>query len=209
MNKDLIWWNVDTQIDFVNSDGKLSVLGAEEIKPALLKLTVLAKENNIQVINTCDWHDENTEEISDKPDFITTFPEHCMQNTVGAEFVDETIPENPLIINHINGIVNKPDLQNYRNIILRKDKFDIFSGNSSSNKIVNMLKQKTFIVYGVAENVCVDFAVKGLIERGKEVYVVSDAIKGLPGIESPVNYWIQIGVKMISLKEVEELTKKN
>ena len=36
-----------------------------------------------------DEHDESTEEISDTPDFVNTFPEHCMKGTPGAETVSE------------------------------------------------------------------------------------------------------------------------
>ena len=68
-----------------------------------------------------------------------------------------------------------------------------------------MLTQKTFVVYGVAENVCVNFAVKGLLERGKEVYVVTDAIKGLPGIPACLEDWKNIGAKTVTSNEIESL----
>ena len=58
----------------------------------------LASENSIKVVNSADWHYPNSEELSMNPDFINTFPEHCMANTLGARFVSETNPENPLII---------------------------------------------------------------------------------------------------------------
>jgi nicotinamidase/pyrazinamidase len=33
--KDILFWNVDTQIDFMSTSGKLYAMGAEQIKPIL------------------------------------------------------------------------------------------------------------------------------------------------------------------------------
>ena len=40
----------------------------------LEKLTKYARAKGIQVVNTADWHTMASEEVSDKPDFKTTFP---------------------------------------------------------------------------------------------------------------------------------------
>ena len=208
MKINVIFWNIDTQIDFVMSHGKLPVPDAEKIIPSLKRLTEIAKENDIVVVNTCDWHNENTKEISESPDFINTFPEHCMENTSGACFITETNPENPYTINHGNETPYVPTMLEHRNIIIRKDKFDVFTGNGSTEKVLNALKPKRVIVYGVAENVCVNHAVIGLLKRGKEVYVVEEAIKGLPGIESPIERWKDDGAKIISLEEIDSIIKE-
>jgi nicotinamidase/pyrazinamidase len=206
MNKEILFWNVDTQIDFIDSKGKLPVPGAEEIKATLFRLTMFARNNRIQVVNTCDWHDENTEEISSEPDFVNTFPEHCMSHTRGALFISETTPNNPYVVDFMdNDVFNPSEASRYRNIIIRKDKFDVFEGNPETNDVLNSLPQNTVVVYGVAENVCVDFAVKGLLERGKEVYVISDAIKGLPGIDSPQESWKEAGAKIVKFEELDVL----
>ena len=44
----------------------------------------------------------------------------------------------------------------------------------------------TAIVYGVAGNVCVKYAVDGLREREFQVVVITDAVKDLPGIPDPL-----------------------
>ena len=97
---DCIFWNVDTQFDFVSPDGKLYVLGAELLKPNWKRLTQLAKSKSITVVNTADWHYSNSAELSSAPNFIKTFPPHCMANTEGAEYIDETTPENPLAVSY-------------------------------------------------------------------------------------------------------------
>ncbi len=74
----VLFWNVDTQVDFMKASGKLYVQDAETIEPVLAQLTSLAEKHNIIVVNSCDYHNENTLELSDTPDFVKTFPPHCM-----------------------------------------------------------------------------------------------------------------------------------
>jgi len=185
----IIFWNVDTQYDFMRSDGKLYVKNAEAIEGNLARLTNLAKEKNIQVVNTVDWHNEYSEEISDNPDFVKTFPRHCMQNTKGALFVPATDPEDPYIIDWSQASIDERMIKDNRNLVLYKDKFDIFTGSPYAEEIVRLLQPEKAIVYGVATNVCVDCAVKGLLERKVQVYVPTDAIKELPGSPMPYKSW--------------------
>ncbi len=211
-NKKTIFWNVDTQKDFMNEDGALYVEGAEGIKPTLAKLTQYAKENDIMVVNTADWHYENSEELSDTPDFVNTFPPHCMSNTEGVWYIDETKPVDDVNITFrwdaedysdkfINGIIES----RIREIIITKDKFDVFSGNAYTDKITTAIKGNGFtdvIIYGVASNVCVDFAVKGLLNKGFNVTIIEDAIKGLPDIPSPLETWLHNGAKLTTFDQL-------
>src|SRR4051812_21225420 len=96
-----LFWNVDTQYDFMRNDdyaGKLFVKDAHLIEPQLARLTALAEELDIKVINTADSHDQNSAELSNAPNYITTFPPHCMKDTKGAQYVPATAPKNPYVI---------------------------------------------------------------------------------------------------------------
>ena len=75
-----IFWDVDTQYDFIMPDGKLYIQGAEEILPNLSLLTSFARRNNIQVLGSIDYHTLYDPEISSDPDFQTTFPPHCLRD---------------------------------------------------------------------------------------------------------------------------------
>ena len=187
-----LFWNVDTQEDFIDQAGKLYVKGAEEIRPILKQITDFAKTEGIKVINTCDYHYINSNELSSVPDFETSFPEHCMAGTSGAEFISETQPEAPVLIDW------DPDLAiftvfddpvRFRNIVIQKDAFDVFKGNPHTEKILQLLNPDQVFVYGVTTNVCVDKAVIGLSDRGIKVYVFEDAIKELPGLPLPFETW--------------------
>ncbi len=208
---DLIFWNVDTQFDFVSPQGKLYVAGAELLKPGWKKLTQIAKDYSITVINTADWHYPDSAELSQTPDFIKTFPPHCMANTAGADYIKETNPENSLIIDwdkefSINEELNNS--KNFRNYTIRKDAFDVFTGNPFTEQILNMLSPKIVIVYGVTTNVCVNDAVVGLTKRVPKVIVVEDAIKELPDIPLPFENWIKLGVTMIHFEQIESMLLK-
>ena len=200
-----IFWNVDTQEDFVDQSGKLYVQGAEEIRPVLLKITDFARSEGIRVINTCDYHYINSQELSNAPDFVSTFPLHCMAGTSGAQFISETDPDLPLLIDWDSelGIFEElDDPQRFRNIVIRKDAFDVFVGNQYTDKILQILHPDQVFVYGVTTNVCVDKAVIGLVDRGMRVYVIKDAIKELTNLPLPFETWLSRGVEMISFAEI-------
>ena len=204
----LIFWNVDTQIDFVEPSGKLYVQGAEKLKPNLEKLTKLAYEKSIMVVNTADFHHSSSAELSVNPDFKITFPPHCMGGTDGATFIKETFPETPLIIDwdeYYDTATLEFGVKNSRNIIIRKDAFDVFVGNRFTEKILDIIAPETVVVYGVTSNVCVNDAVVGLAGRGKKVIVISDAIKELPNLALPFENWNQLGIQMVTIDELEKI----
>ena len=200
-HKKTIFVCIDTQKDFMNADGKLYVTDAEIIKETLAKITKYAKDNNIQVITTSDCHYDNSAELSDNPDFINTFPPHCMANSVGAELVDET---RPCIFDITFDWKDRLDSRwfalmnlSVNNILILKDKFDMFAGNPNTDNIIKSIDPKIAYIYGVAGNVCVNYAVLGLLERGVEVFVFEDAIKDLPNMPSVIESWVELGAKVI------------
>ena len=203
-----IFCNVDTQYDFMRPDGKLYVQGAEKIEENLVRLTELAKIKRIKVINTADWHNENSEELSASPNFIQTFPEHCMQNTPGAEFIPATDPENPYKINFRQNSFDIEQVLQRRNLILYKDKFDVFKGNLHANRIVELINPQRAIIYGVATNVCVNDAVKGLLERKVQVYVPINAIKELPNLPLPYETWQRKGVVLTTIDKIYRMLEE-
>jgi len=187
----ILFWAVDCQNDFMNKDGALYVEGAEAIKSNLKKLTSIAINYNIPVVNTRDWHEATDEELSETPDFINTFPKHCMKDTKGAEFIKEITP--------IYG----------NTVVINKNKFDVFTGSKNTEKILKDINPNIVVVYGVATNVCVNFAILGLVGRGYKVIVVYDAIKELPNL--PVNEiykdWKTKGVTFEITADIEKIIK--
>ena len=202
-----LFWNVDTQEDFIDQSGKLYVQGAEEIRPVLKQITDFAKSEGIRVVNTCDYHHINSEELSSTPDFETSFPQHCLAGSSGAEFISETLPESPILIDwdlELAIYAEFDDPERFRNIVIRKDAFDVFTGNPYADKIVQILQPDQVFVYGVSTNVCVDKAVIGLSERGVKVFVFEDAIKELPNLPLPFETWKTKGIHIISFSDIRK-----
>lgn len=209
-----IFWNVDTQYDFMRDDelfhGALAIPGAREIEGNLEKLTKLAKEKNILTVNTADWHTESSKELSDTPDYKITFPKHCMEFTLGAMYILATEPtrwsmyidwrvKDDSFLEVIKQVSNASV-----DIVILKDHFDVFQGNPYTERILDSIKPETAVVYGVATNVCVNYAVLGLLERGIKVYVPTDAIKELPGLplEEVLNSWKEKGAVLTTAGEI-------
>ncbi|TMK34184.1 MAG: isochorismatase family protein, partial [Actinobacteria bacterium] len=93
-----ILWDVDTQVDFVLPDGKLYVPGAEQVAPAMRLLVEAARATGVVHVASADDHELTDAEISEQPDFQTTYPPHCLRGTRGARKVDETEQEDPVPI---------------------------------------------------------------------------------------------------------------
>lgn len=182
-----LFWDVDTQVDFIEQDAKLPVPGAEGIRDNLARLSQLAEEEPIVRVKTGDWHTLEDDEIVEDPeeaDFAKTFPPHCMEASKGAEFIPETepSPDHPsaVVEPRMSDPTEVPDPATYLTFVLWKTKFDVFQGNDLVGTVLNMLDPDRVYVYGVSGNVCVMHAVEGLLTRGYDVSVVTDAVESLP-----------------------------
>lgn len=174
-----IYIAVDMQNDFMNVDGALYVNGAEEIKSNILKLGRVMPEIVNEVWMTMDWHDEKDPELSDKPDFIKTFPPHCIKGTYGAILIPEAREMGKYDDNESEEVE--------ADIIFFKNEFSVFTG--SDGKFMRALQNRRMIdkIYlaGVAGDVCVKAVIDGLIEhKDKEfsfnkIVIVEDAIASI------------------------------
>lgn len=204
----LIFWDVDTQYDFMMPEGKLYVPGAEGIADNLKKLTGYARENKVQICGSVDYHLVSDPEISDNPDFHETFPPHCLQGTLGQAKIDATSPLNPLWIDNLkyDPARLKEMVAGHRGeIIFRKQKFDVFS-NPNVPAILDILKPTDIMVYGVALDVCDAHAIEGFLRLAPyNIYLVKDAAKAIyeeKGREL-LRDWTERGVNIIDTADVE------
>ncbi len=200
-----MFWDVDTQYDFIYPDGKLYVRNAEKIIPNLERLTQYAQKNGVQVLGSVDYHSLDDDEISDHPDFKTTFPPHCLKGTPGQAKIDTTTPKNPLWINPTERgepIENTVRSHNGE-IYFRKHRFDVFS-NSNVDRVLSVVKPSLIILYGVTLDICDSYAVEGLLQRKYMIYLVRDAVKPISEEkgEALMKRWKEQGVKMIRTADI-------
>jgi nicotinamidase/pyrazinamidase len=175
-----IFWDVDTQVDFMHPDGKLYVPGAEEIAPTLQRLVAAARDAGLVHVASADDHELTDPEIDDEPDFRNTYPPHCLRGTRGAQKIPETEQADPLPLSLVPfppGLV--PQLVGgRREILLLKKNFNVFT-NPNTDPLLDALDPDEIVVFGVATDVCDDAAIRGFLQRGRRVVFVEDAARGL------------------------------
>ena len=170
-----ILWDVDTQFDFMLPGGKLYVPGAEKTVPAMKRLVDAAREAGIVHVASADDHELTDAEISVEPDFITTYPPHCLRGTRGARKIPETDQEDPVPL----ALDAVPDRYlEGREFLLLKKNFDVFT-NPHTERLLERLDPDDIVVFGVATDVCDDAAIRGFLARGLKVRFVEDAARGL------------------------------
>jgi len=76
---------VDVQNDFCEG-GSLAVLGGSEVASAVSKHIRKRSKDYARVVATRDWHLQPGPHFSDEPDYVDTWPPHCVVDTPGAEF---------------------------------------------------------------------------------------------------------------------------
>ncbi len=165
----VIFWDVDTQVDFISPDGKLYVPGAENLVPNWKRLTDFAARQGILVVGDVCAHQPGDEEFKE-------FPPHCLAGTPGQQKIPETIlPRQCLIPNRKVELALDPGA--YQQIILEKQALDVFS-NPNADDLLRLLDPKPeVVVYGVVTECCVDLVARGLLQRGYRVRLVSDATR--------------------------------
>jgi nicotinamidase/pyrazinamidase len=168
----LVFWEVDTQADFMLPGGKLYVPGAERLLPNIRRLTDAARQRRVFLVSSGCYH------TKDDPEF-KTFPPHCIQGTTGSAVVPEALTEKIVTIPNDPKATLPRDLSLYQQIHLEKQTLDVFESRHAAELVKRLGDDKEFIVFGVVTEYCVRLAVKGLLERGRRVSVVQDAIETL------------------------------
>ena len=69
--------------------------------------------------------------------------------------------------------------RSFQQILLEKQTLNIFESRHADALVQRLGSRAEFVVFGVVTEYCVSFAVKGLLERGRSVAVVQDAIETL------------------------------
>ena len=207
MKHPVIFWDVDTQHDFMDPDGKLYVKGAELIKPKLEQLTTYAHAHRIQIVASSDDHELEHAEISATPDFRETFPPHCMRGTKGAEKIPETQLQSPMIIEpepipH-EALVRRL-ASHESDVLLRKHRFDVFS-NPNTTTVIEAWDPTEIVLYGVTLDYCVRYALDGLIDVGiPTIHLVLDATKPIvpEAVDALVAKWKKQDVRIVTTDDV-------
>lgn len=208
MRSDLVFWDVDTQVDFMKSDGKLYVPESESIIPVLGRLTGHAHAHRIRIIASSDDHVAGHRELSATPDWKTTFPDHCMRGTPGQEKVPETALRHPLTIQpepQDPAVIGARARGHDGDILFLKHWFDVFT-NANVLPVLSALAPARIVLYGVALDVCDRYAVEGLLTHRSDIRLalVTDAVRAIHADQSAplLASWEQRGVQLVTSAQV-------
>jgi nicotinamidase/pyrazinamidase len=163
-----VFFDVDTQLDFLYPAGALYVPGAESIVPQVAALNRYAADHGIPVVSTMDAHTENDPEFRD-------WPPHCVAGTAGQQKPAATLLQPRTAIPSTLQDFNVKDA---RQILLEKQSVDCFT-NANLPALLDQLSVKSCVVYGVVTEICVKNAALGLLKSGRKVSLVTDAVRSL------------------------------
>ena len=146
-----VFFDIDTQHDFLLPGGALYVPGAETIIDNVARLNHYAADHGIALISTADAHTPNDPEFAH-------YPPHCIAGTPGALKPRETLVDGQIIV--------------------EKQTVNCFDVPALS-ALLDEIHPTQAIVYGVVTEICVKHAAMGLLARGIPTAIVTDAVKEL------------------------------
>jgi nicotinamidase/pyrazinamidase len=157
---------VDVQNDFC-SGGALAVPGSEDVVDALNRHIETARQRDVPVYASRDWHPALTTHFKD---FGGEWPVHCVQNTSGAAFHPQlTLPPETIIITK----GHRADEPGY----------SAFDGHAADgHSLLSELRRRGvthLYVGGLATDYCVRASVLDALASGFKVTVLSDAVSGV------------------------------
>lgn len=166
----LVFFDVDTQVDFMQPTGKLYVPGAEQIVPNLKRLMEWAGQQEVPVISTADAHSPDDAEFK-------IWPPHCVAGAPGQQRIPETQLPNHVVIACRSGAFTSP-ARWVGQFILEKRAYSP-QDNPNFEAVLQALGQRRAVVFGVATEYCVRAVTLELCRRHFNVGLVVDAIKAI------------------------------
>ena len=191
----LVFFDVDTQVDFMVPSGRLYVPGAVEIVPNLARLMSWARAHDVPVLSSADAHPP------DDPEFKIWQP-HCVIGSPGQSRIPETRFASAIVIPNRPGAFVPPGLWTGQYII-EKSTYDT-QDNPNFTEMLLALGRRNAVVFGVATEFCVLADALTLRRHGFPVDLVVDAIKPITeeGGSKALTKMAAAGVRMVTTDEV-------
>lgn len=163
---------VDVQNDFTEG-GALGVQGGAAVAAAITKHLHAHPDDYDVVIASRDWHDPDNDNgghfaVEVEPDYVTTWPRHCMAGTGGAEYHPDI--DTGLIDIHVRKGQGVPA-------------YSIFEGTTDDGRrlltALDELGVTDVDVVGIATDYCVLASARDALAAGRRVRVLTDLVAGV------------------------------
>jgi nicotinamidase/pyrazinamidase len=189
---------VDVQNDFCPG-GALAVPEGDKIIPILNKYIETFLKNKLPIFASRDWHPRQTKHFKQ---FGGLWPEHCVQNTRGAEF-------------HPKLKLTKEAIILSKGMDPREDSYSAFqAADNNGTDFLNLLRSsgiKELFVGGLATDYCVKWTVLDALKSGLEVKLLTDVIRGVDlkpkDSEEAIAEMVSQGARKINFEELNKLMR--
>lgn len=163
---------IDVQNDFTEG-GALGVEGGAAVAAAISEHVRAHPDSYDVVFASRDWHDPDNDNgghfaIDREPDFVGTWPQHCMAGTDGAEY--HPAVDTGLIDIHVRKGQGVPA-------------YSIFEGTTDDGRRFGVALDELGVtdvdVVGIATDYCVRASTLDALAAGRRVRVLSDLVAGV------------------------------
>ncbi len=159
--------DVDTQRDFLLAKGNACIRNHRRVLAHIRRVLAWARRRDIPIISTAIVYPDNNGE---------TEINYCIDGTEGQKKVNYTLVNNRISF-AADGNTDLPRdlLRQYKQVILHKRCVDPFD-EPRIDRLLSELRANEFIVVGAGAEGAVKTTALGLLQRGKSVVVVADAV---------------------------------
>ncbi|PZU48722.1 MAG: nicotinamidase [Microbacterium sp.] len=163
---------VDVQNDFTEG-GALAVAGGDAVAEAISAHLAAHAADYALIVASRDWHDPDSDNgghiaLEGDPDFVDTWPAHCIAGTEGAEY-DPGL-DTASITHHVKKGQGKPA-------------YSLFEGTTDAGETAGELLAGAGVteadVVGIATDHCVRATALDAIAHGIHVRVLTDLVAGV------------------------------
>ena len=157
--------DVNTQKDFFLDDGRARVGNRRRVLIHIRRIMALARSKHIPVISISEVHPENN-----------GAEKYCIDGTEGEQKIQYTLLSSRASFAADNNTDLPVDLlRRYHQIILHKRCLDPFD-EPRIDRLLSEIRANEFVIIGASTEGAVEATVLGLLQRGKRVSVVVDAV---------------------------------
>lgn len=161
---------MDVQNDFTEG-GALAVAGGDAVAAAVSALLAEHAADYDVIVASRDWHDpdsDNGGHISTQPDYVGTWPTHCIAGTQGAQY--DPLLDTAAITHHVRKGQGLPAYSMFEGVT---------DGGERMTEILTAHGVTDADVVGIATDHCVRASALDAIAHGIRVRVLTDLVAGV------------------------------
>jgi nicotinamidase-related amidase len=159
--------DIDTQKDFLLINGKACVKNHRRVLANIRRMMAWARTNGVCIISTAEVYANHNGE---------SLPDYCLDGTEGQRKIHYTLVNNRISFTADgNTDLPKDIFKKYNQVILHKRCVDPFD-EPRIDRLLSEIRTNEFIIVGTSLEGAVKSTALGLLQRGKKVTIVLDAI---------------------------------